>query len=328
MRRALVVGIDDYPTCPLAGCVNDASAIAPLLEWNGDGSPNFSVRSLLSSEGAITSATLSDAIEGLFEGEAETVLFYFAGHGLINPESNTGYLVSQDGAKGAWGYSLGEILSIANRAHARIRSTVIILDSCHSGSLGEVPAAGSDSSIIGKGVTILTATSREGTAAEKGGRGVFTDLLLDGLAGGSADVQGQITPASLYSHVDQALGPWEQRPVYKANVQHFVTLRQITPKVPLDVLRRLPDYFPDPTFEFQLDPSFEPDRNHVSDAIKAIPVDDANARVFLELQACNRQGLIVPVGADNMFDAAIGSKACRLTALGAHYRRLAEAKRI
>jgi hypothetical protein len=43
MKRALIIGIDDYPTAPLSGCVNDADAIANTIERNGDGSPNFSV---------------------------------------------------------------------------------------------------------------------------------------------------------------------------------------------------------------------------------------------------------------------------------------------
>ena len=43
-RKALVVGIDDYPGCPLNGCVNDAKEIKNLLETNGDGSPNFEVK--------------------------------------------------------------------------------------------------------------------------------------------------------------------------------------------------------------------------------------------------------------------------------------------
>ncbi len=90
------------------------------------------------------------------------------------------------------------------------------------------------------------------TAAESNGRGLFTDMLLDGLTGSSADICGRITPASLYSHVDKPL-PLEQRPIYKANVQTFVTLRQVAPKVPLETLRRLPKYFPDPTDIFSLD---------------------------------------------------------------------------
>ena len=44
-RKALVVGIDDYPgDYSLNGCVNDAKEIKNLLETNEDGSPNFEVK--------------------------------------------------------------------------------------------------------------------------------------------------------------------------------------------------------------------------------------------------------------------------------------------
>ena len=287
------------------------------------------MRLLTSDDGEVNTALLSEAIADLFKGDAETVLLYFAGHGIINPDTNAGYIVSQNGSKGSWGISLSEILGLANEAYPKIKSTVIILDSCHSGFIGEVTGLGNAQiAAIGSGVTILTACHRAETAAEIGGHGLFTNLLLDGLTGSSADICGRITPAALYSHVDQTLGPWEQRPIYKANVQTFVTLRLVSPKIPPEVLRRLPQYFPVAAYTFQLDPSFEPDREHVPEALKEVPVNEANARIFKELQMCNRHGLVVPVDADHMFYAAINSKACRLTALGAHYRKLAEMKRI
>ncbi len=84
------------------------------------------------------SAVLHQAVADLFSGDAETALLYFAGHGIINPDTNAGYIVSQDGQKGAWGLALSEILGLANNVHPRIKSSVIILDSCHSGYAGEV----------------------------------------------------------------------------------------------------------------------------------------------------------------------------------------------
>ncbi len=44
MRKALLIGIDDYAQAPLNCCVNDAVAVNTLLERNGDGSPNFDTR--------------------------------------------------------------------------------------------------------------------------------------------------------------------------------------------------------------------------------------------------------------------------------------------
>lgn len=329
MKRALVVGIDAYPKQPLTGCVNDAVAMGTVLETLGNGDPNFSVVTLTSQDQEVGSEVLHAAVRKLFEGDAETVLFYFAGHGIINRETNTGHIVAQDGRSGGWGMSLVEILSHANKAYPKIKSSVIILDSCHSGFAGEIPAlAKEDVSVIGTGVTILTASHREGVAADGIKHGLFTEILLDGLRGSAADILGNVTPAALYSLVDQTLGAWGARPIYKANVQTFVTLRQVAPKIPKDFLRQLPTLFPDEAAEFQLDPSFEPARDNVPPEVMAIPPDPEKVRIFKGLQACNRHGLVVPVGCEHMYYAAIESRTCRLTAIGAHYRKLAEIKHL
>ena len=44
MKKALIVGINNYPDFSLSGCINDAKAIANILERNGDGSANFSIK--------------------------------------------------------------------------------------------------------------------------------------------------------------------------------------------------------------------------------------------------------------------------------------------
>jgi hypothetical protein len=330
MKKALVVGIDDYdPPNGLTGCVNDAVELAALLETNGDGAPNFDVRRIIGSETRVTSAVLHEAIQDLFSGEAETALLYFAGHGFLDQITNSGFLVTQDGSNPNWGVNLSAVLEQANKAHPKIKSTVILLDSCQSGFAGEVTGLGGvQASVIGNGVTLLTACHKEGVAQEANGHGKFTDILLDGLSGAASDVIGRVTPAALYAHVDQTLGAWEQRPIYKANVQSFVTLREVSPKVPKEVLRRLVQYFPTAPHVFPLDPSFEPDRGEEAERLKDIPVNDDNVRIYRELQQCNRHGLVAPTEHEHMWHSAVFSGGCRLTATGAHYRRLAEKKKI
>lgn len=53
-----------------------------------------------------------------------------------------------------------------------------------------------------------------------------------------------------------------------------------------------------------------------------------NTRKFAILQKYNRLNLLVPVDVPHMWNAAMESKGCRLTALGEHYRRLVEKNRI
>lgn len=312
MRKALIVGIDHYEHInPLHGCVNDAYAVKQMLDRNADGSVNFSQPRLIVGTGSkdiVTRSELKDAVRNLFEDDSEVALFYFAGHGYI--EVSGGYLCAGDCRSGDDGLPLAEVMTFANRSPAR--NKVIILDSCHSGALG-AQAVNSQMSELREGVTILTASTKDQYAAEQNGGGVFTGLLVDALGGAAADLVGQITPGSVYAHIDQSLGSWSQRPVFKTNVKRFVSLRQVQPPIPLALLRRIAEFFPTPGFEYQLDPSYEP-----TDA----SANPENNVIFDVLQKYNRVNLLVPVGAPHMWHAAIESKTVKLTATGEHYRRL------
>lgn len=313
MRKALVVGIDHYSNINgLFGCVNDAHAVKAMLERHSDGTVNFSVK-LLTGTGptdTVERADLKEKINDLFAGACETALFYFAGHGHV--EATGGYLLASDCRRGDDGVPLSEIMTIANKSQAR--NKIIVLDSCHSGIAGDHPLAANIAE-LSEGLTILTASTAEQYATEENGSGVFTTLLVDALGGAAANLVGEVTPGSVYAHIDQSLGPWDQRPVFKTNVKSFVSLRKVQPPISMAELRRLTEFFPSPGYEFKLDPSFEPEG----------PNPDAdNTQKFAVLQKFNRVNLVVPVDAPHMYHAAMGSKACKLTVLGEHYRRLVE----
>ena len=123
--------------------------------------------------------------------------------------------------------------------------------------------------------------------------------------------------------MNQSLGPWEQRPVFKTNVKNFVSLRRVQAPIGLGELRRLTEFFPTPGYAFPLDPSFEPERP-VPPPADIPPPDPENNKKFAVLQKYNRVNLVVPVDAPHMWHAAMWSKSCKLTALGEHYRGLVE----
>lgn len=317
MRKALVVGIDYYSSISnLFGCVNDAYSVKSILERHGDGSLNFGIKLLTATgeDSQISRKELKTHVQDLFKDDSDIALFYFAGHGYI--ESTGGYLISSDCIDGDDGFPLDELLTIANTSPAK--SKIIILDSCHSGIAG-TPAATGNNALLSEGITILTASSSTQYAQEKNGSGVFTSLLVDALSGGASNLVGDITPGSIYAHIDQSLGPWEQRPIFKTNVKNFTTLRKVQPPIQLSDLKKIRELFPNPSIEFKLDPSFEPD----SDS----PIDE-NMEQFAILQKFNRINLVVPVGEDHMYYAAMNSKSCKLTVLGVHYWNLVNSNRI
>ena len=215
MRKALVVGINYYEHgSSLYGCVDDAHAVKAILERHGDGSVNFDVH-LFTGTGpsdTVSRSQIKDYIEKLFSDDSEIALFYFAGHGHI--ETSGGYLLACDSQRGDEGVSLTEILALANKSKAR--NKIIILDSCHSGIAG-IPPSSENHSVLAEGLSILTASTQDQYATEENGRGVFTTLFVDALNGVAANLLGDVTPGSIYAYIDQSLGAWEQRPVFKTN---------------------------------------------------------------------------------------------------------------
>ena len=75
MRKALCIWINDYPTCPLNGCVNDARNIADILRKHENKDPNFNV--LLMDGKSITKADIKGKIKELFYGDGNISLLYF-----------------------------------------------------------------------------------------------------------------------------------------------------------------------------------------------------------------------------------------------------------
>lgn len=312
MRRALIVGIDHYKGMPLYGCVEDAKQIAGLLEKNHDGSPNFSCKKLISSKQTkITRPVLRENLQELFGQKADVGLFYFAGHGMVNQLG--GYLVTQDYATNDEGIAMLDVLTLANQS--KIGEVVIVLDCCHSGAMGLIPALQSEQVYLREGVSILCATRESQPAVEKDGSGLFTTLICGALDGGAADVIGDVTVASMYAFVDQALGAWEQRPLFKSCVARLLPLRKCQPVIDLDILRKLPKYFDVPDLNFPLDESFEPTSKK---AIKR------NTEIFSALQKLRDARLLVPIGEKHLYYAAMKSKSCKLTPLGQFYWQLAK----
>lgn len=316
MRKALCVGIDNYKSIPdLHGCVNDANSVKAVLERNGDGTLNFDVKLLCatSETSFISRGQLKDAVEDLFKSDVEIAVFYYSGHGSF--DTTGGYLCTSEISRADDGLSLNDIMGIVSQSKAQ--NKIVILDSCFSGTIGnhtEMP----NYSLLKDGTTILAACGENEYATEENGHGVFTSLLVEALYGGAMNLLGEVSPGSIYSYIDRSLGAWEQRPVFKANIKSFVSLRKNVPPIQIAELRRLTEIFQNPYDEFALDPTFEYDK-HQADTKE---VNKTNEEIFSVLQRYVKLNLVVPVGEDHMYYAAINRKSCKLTAQGQHYWNL------
>lgn len=317
MARALLIGLSAYDNVPsLKGCVNDAREMESVLQCHEDGSSNYDCL-VLTSPGpqAVTRKLLRKVCYELFASYDEDILFYFSGH--CHPTETGCYLVTQDADVGDPGLSMNDLITLANQSKAR--SVLLILDCCFAGGLADTSGLQGNvgienGALLRKGLTILAATSPAQTASEAGGLGTFTRLVVSALKGGAADVRGNVTSAAVYAYVEQALRPWEQRPVYKSHTYRFSAIRRCKPFVPDALLRELPAIFNTADSAYQLAPSFE----FTNQA--AVPAD---VELFNKFKILRNARLLTTEDDEELYFVALESKKVWLTLLGQFYWQLA-----
>jgi hypothetical protein len=324
-RRALIVGINHYDNLkPLTGCVRDAELLAEVLATHEDGSLNYECRAFTwpaknAGSTEVTRGLLRQELQKLFAPGPDAALFYFAGHGCLTDVG--GFMMTQDASAGDPGINMDELLALANKSEGP-REVLLILDCCHSGATGNpasVHGTIASKAVLREGVTILAASRPEEAAAEIGGHGMFTAMLLHALHGGAADLLGNVSAAAIYALIDQGLGAWDQRPLYKSHASRLSPVRKCLPRVAPALLRLLPDLFPDPVGTLNLDPSYE--HSHPT-------CDPQHVAIFNNLKIFRNAHLIRTVEDDDLYYAAMHSNGVRLTGLGRSYWHLAKIGRI
>ena len=313
------MGIDDYTTAPLTGCVADAEAMASRLEKNSDASPNFHVKRLVS-PGWIDRHALREGLDELFSNaQGADLVFYFSGHG---GQSRTGAFLATCELDEV---PMDHLLTLANQSPAV--TTTIILDCCFSGDAGNNPGLQSAQiaeqfrksiGVLAEGVTVLAASRASQVSMEMGGHGVFTRLLLDGLDGGATDHTGIVTPLSLYGYASPALGAWEQRPVFKSHVTEPPRLRLGPPWLDVQLLRDLPNHFAEQSSRVAMTPAHEGDG-------RPIPYGTGTTeqRQYDYFKRLRNAGLLATDDEEDLYFVAMHGREVYLTTLGMYFWRRA-----
>lgn len=147
MRKAILVGINNYPDAPLYGCVNDATSFGSLLQARY-GFTNDEIIPLyndVAKKNTIINA-LTDVANAASAERDSVVLFYYSGHGFSD-RFEAGPRVGRTGSYSMicpvdWRtYKMNAILSTDIAAAIKpLRETktrfIAIFDACESGGLG------------------------------------------------------------------------------------------------------------------------------------------------------------------------------------------------
>lgn len=316
MKKALLIGNNNYPNKPLSVCLNDVDLLCSHLSSKED---NYNI--MVIKDEPRSSVVLKE-ISNLFSDYCDTALLYFSGHGCYNGsdyylafpgDSKTG----QDGL-----IDLKQILGIVINSPARQK--IIILDSCFAGGMGIV-YNNKEISALPENLAILTACKSNEKSYCGDNYSKFTEILCHALSGAAADYAGNITINSLYSYVEKFFGEKEQRPIFKINATESFIIKKVPPRVPKEVLERTLNLFPSPIEEFQLDPSFEPTNlpNSVDRNCEPYANPD-HVSIFGDLQVLESIGLVAPSGVKHMYFAAMYSKSCHLLPEGRYLWDLAK----
>lgn len=249
-RKALVVGINDYPERPLRNCNNDAEEIAGMLGMSEYG---FEVTTLLNEKA--TRRTLISELKALFSSDSDFIIFYFAGHGITDDVDT--YLVPIDTDSVDVGIDLDHLKRLINGNLAQKKTVAILLDCCHSGAATVRGLAGSNTRYItnsdidraipiqGNSKVLFAACQPHELAYEEPSlqHGVFTYYLLEGMYGDAADAEGKITVPNLYEYVSRRFEKATlQTPVFKGDIVGRIILGEnLSPRdrqdIPADKIR-------------------------------------------------------------------------------------------
>lgn len=185
-KIALLIGIDDYANQnipPLENAIKDVDAVAKQLSDR----MGYETRVVRNPSKANILAELNQLVSET--GDADSVIVYYAGHGLSLAKTGEGYWIPQDGsAKDPAGW-------VSNRditkylSSLRARQIVMISDSCYSGAFtreSRVNADGRlqpDEVLNKRSVVVLSSGGDEPVSDEgQGGHSIFAWHLMESIA--------------------------------------------------------------------------------------------------------------------------------------------------
>jgi WD40 repeat protein/uncharacterized caspase-like protein len=229
----ILVGVNKYQDSsfpPLEYSALDCQGLSEALTEATQAFPQKEV--IIYHDFAAQSATVEVVLQSLnyisqTASSQDTVLFYFSGHGLLEPQSQQAFLCFQNTRKDDLintGLSLADLLDIFGNCAAH--QQLVWLDACHSGGMmlrgsrGEIKTQTNNTSTLLSPTSQFVELLRKRAAQAKGfyallscdraqrswefpqlGHGVFTYYLMRGLRGEAADSQGVIDADSLYKYV-------------------------------------------------------------------------------------------------------------------------------
>jgi len=253
-RVALLIGVSEYSTglASLPGTEADLKAMQQVLQ-NPQVCNFETVEVLLNPD----PTQMLRAIETLFtenRNRDDLVLLYFSGHG-VRDDNGTLYFATRITEKNSQGRIRTSTAVPAARlqeymSQSRSKRQVLILDCCFSGAFAnDMKAKAVDAAIDvktqlgGEGRAVLTSSTATQVSYEKEGASIYTRYLVEGLATGAADRDGdgQITIDELHEYAKekvQEAAPSMQPEIYLVREGYRIVIARAPQDDPKLIFRK------------------------------------------------------------------------------------------
>jgi uncharacterized caspase-like protein len=232
---ALIVGVDKYSTSfqlpPLRFAAADAELLGQALQSIQSGDlPREQVRIMTDSglhEYLPTRGNIVSWLDYMAQrvGPEDTLVFYFAGHGMMADGGE--YLLPVDASIAGPGSLARSALSLSllkeKLAALSARNTIAIIDACRDTPVAAAEGAGLEEALakslksvgqrswsqsVARAVLLSCGVDQRAWEWEEKGHGVFTYYLVQGLNGEAAATDGSITFRGVASYVRQRVPAW------------------------------------------------------------------------------------------------------------------------
>lgn len=270
----LLVGVNDYQDNSLPSLrypALDCQGLEESLVKATEGFPNKEI--VVHHDFAVKTPKLANIRESLCNIVAksrpnDSILLYFSGHGMLEPNTQEAVLCFSDTNKSnllGTGLPMQELVEILSKSPAK--QQLLCLDTCHSGDMAllgarDGRARDGDMTPLSNSTPQLMNVLRQRASQSKGfcallscdrgqqswefpelGHGVFTYYLMRGLSGEAADSSGFIDADGLYKYV------YRQTVQYIDKLNHQVRLinqqkrergdNQLYPEYPIQTPKRI-----------------------------------------------------------------------------------------
>jgi len=233
-KWALLVAIDGYESPEINGlqfCVADARAVAETLIAREDFPPGhvYLMTGADTGEMRATHVNVFKRLDALAKKvrPGDTFLFYFAGHGFTREGKHFLATVNADSATVETLQLTAVPLEMLKAKMAKIaaRQTIFILDACRNDPekgrgegdnvrTAELSVALADAAratgggLAGSALLFACAEGERAYDWQEQGHGVFSYYLVEGLGGGAAEPDGQLTLTGLADYTQRKVQAW------------------------------------------------------------------------------------------------------------------------